>query len=126
MTAPTQSSSYLDLNAIEAALTYLADTWPHQQMTATQREAWTDVLCQFHPGDLKSALRKLPGKFRPDPYAVLEVVLASRGSLRVPDYVPTDDEPPAKPETAAEWLAYCREQLKSRTVPCSPDIRDHP
>ena len=91
--AGQQSSTYLDLEAIEAALTYLADTWPHQQMTPGQREAWMDILCQLHPGELKPALRKLSGRFRPDPYAVLEIVLADRASSRVPDFAPKDDEP---------------------------------
>ena len=93
MTAVEQSSSYLDLNGIEAAITYLNDTWPHQQMTATQREAWSDVLCQFRQGELKPALRKLGGKFRPDPYATLEAVMGDRGSLRAPDFQPKDHEP---------------------------------
>ena len=89
----TQSSSYLDLNGIEAAITYLTDTWPHQQLTASQREAWADVLCQFRQGELKPALRRLGGRFRPDPYAVLEAVMGDRGSLRAPDFEPKPDEP---------------------------------
>ena len=76
-----QSSSYLDPAATEAAIGYLNDNWPHQQLTPSQRDAWIDILCQLHPGELKPALAKMPGRFRPDAYAVLEVVLASRAEL---------------------------------------------
>ena len=75
-----QSSSYLDPAATEAAIGYLNDNWPHQQLTPSQRDAWIDILCQLHPGELKPALAKMPGRFRPDAYAILEIVQGQRAA----------------------------------------------
>ena len=84
----SQSSPYLDQAAIDAALIYVTDNWPHQQMTPAQQDAWLDILCQLKPGELKPALRRLAGRFRPDAYVVLEAVLASRPAARHPDFAP--------------------------------------
>src|SRR5450759_1818512 len=72
------TTEYLNHNAIASALAYLSDVWPHLPMTVAMREAWEDILCQLHPGELKPALAQMPSKFRPDPYPLLERILASR------------------------------------------------
>lgn len=96
-----QSSSYLNQDLTEAALRYVTDNWPHQQLTPAQREAWLDILCQLKVGELKPTLSKIGGRFRPDAYAVLDAVLAARGSLRVPDFRPDLAEPLAPGASAA-------------------------
>jgi hypothetical protein len=104
---PEQSSSFLDHEAQDSALTYLADNWPHMPLTAAQREAWLDVLGKLRQGELMRALRDMnPGRFRPDAYAVLDAVLALRGG----DKRRLERETPAerdtwKPDTAARAAA---------------------
>ena len=55
--------------------------WPKSgSMTASQREAWLDVLCKFRKGELKAAcaLRTDNQTYRPDAYAILEIVNGMR------------------------------------------------
>lgn len=120
-----QSSSFLDQAAIDAALVYVTDNWPHQQMTPAQQDAWLDILCQLHPGELKPALRRLAGRFRPDAYVVLEAVLAARPSPKHPDY--SKPEEYARTDTCAQAAERVFSQFASimpsrrNTVPTSPD-----
>ena len=76
----------------QEALTYLVDTWPAQHMDRVQREAWLDVLSLVRHGELKPALAVVGGRFRPDPYTVLEAVQAARPSVR------QEHQPPPKVE----------------------------
>jgi hypothetical protein len=82
----------LDPQSIQAALVYLTDSWPHHSMTAAVREAWEDVLTRLRPGELKPALAKVRGRFRPDPYPILELVLASRPKPAPKPHVPVQHE----------------------------------
>ena len=67
----------LDNDAATKAVGFILATWPNAApMTASQREAWMDVLTLLHPGELKRALaaRTDDKSHRPEPYATLEVV----------------------------------------------------
>lgn len=72
------ASSFLDQHAVDEAMKFIQGSWPNQQMNPAQREAWLDILGQLRQGELKTALRGMAGKFRPDPYAVLDIVLQNR------------------------------------------------
>lgn len=107
-----QSSSFLDQMGIDAAFQFLGDNWPNQQMNPGQREAWLDILGQLRHGELKTALRGLPSRFRPDPYAVLEIVLQNRRPV-LNDWRPKPYTKPS-PETrerVAAITARARESL---------------
>ena len=103
------TTEYLNHNAIASALAYLSDVWPHLPMTVAMREAWEDILCQLHPDELKPALAQMPSKFRPDPYPLLEKILAGR----------TKDQ--AKDRHQAELDATQRRLAEQRdTTPAGP------
>lgn len=116
ISGPEQSSSYLSHEQIDRALQWLRDNWPHQQLTPAQEDAWLDVLCQLHPGELQTAVRETvgrghPARFRPDAYPLLEVVIAMRRPARAP-FEPEDTSDVSSPATAAEWFAKYRETLR--------------
>jgi hypothetical protein len=117
------TTEYLNHNAIASALAYLADVWPHLPITVAMREAWTDILCQLHPGELKLGLAQMPSKFRPDPYPLFEKILASRTKGHAKDrhaaeYEATQrhlaeqrDTTPARNEHVASVIAEARKVL---------------
>jgi hypothetical protein len=115
------TTEYLSHNAIASALAYLSDVWPHLPMTAAMREAWVDILCQLHPGELKPALAKDRGdkRFRPDPYPLLSTVLglraeavaASRAEQTRADLEARRDTTPAGNEHVASVIAEARKVL---------------
>jgi hypothetical protein len=113
------TTKFLDHNAIASALAYLSDVWPHLPMTVAMREAWTDILCQLHPGELKAALARMPSKFRPDPYPMFEIILAIRaGDSRQAALDATQqrlaeqrDTTPAENEHVASVIAEARKVL---------------
>jgi hypothetical protein len=95
-----QSSIFLNLEQMAAAVEYLVTCWPGKQMLPDERESWLDVLCMVHPGELKPALARIGTRYRPDPYALLEAVRSSRPSaLKVPDAAPVDTY---RPTSSAE------------------------
>jgi hypothetical protein len=60
-----QSSIFLNLEQMAAAVEYLVTCWPGKQMLPDERESWLDVLCMVHPGELKPALaRRSPTPLR--------------------------------------------------------------
>ena len=118
--AQSEQSSFLDHDGIEAALTYVTDNWPNMQLAPAQREAWLDILCQLHQGELKPALRGFPAAFRPDAYAVLEQVLANRGNRRVRDF-----EKP-EPYQRTDTCAQAAERVFSRWAHIMPSRRNRP
>ena len=73
----------LDNEAATKAVGFILATWPNAApMTASQREAWMDVLTLLHPGELKRAFaaRTDDKSHRPEPYATLEVVQRQRAA----------------------------------------------
>jgi hypothetical protein len=82
------------------ALTYLADNWPGQRMEQAQREGWLDVLSLLRHGELLPALAVVGGRFRPDPYTVLEAVQAVRPSVKQEHQAPPVIEPAVAVEPA--------------------------
>jgi hypothetical protein len=87
-----QSPPFLTSAQQEEALTYLVDNWSGQRMEQAQREAWLEVLSLLRHGELKPALAVVGGRYRPDPYTVLEAVQAARPSVR------QEHKPPPKVE----------------------------
>ena len=75
---------YLDHNAVEAAITnvILGEFPKSAPMTAAQREGWVEVLSLLHPGELRPALAaRIDDKsYRPDAYAILEIVQDQRAA----------------------------------------------
>jgi hypothetical protein len=77
--------SYLNQTGIDAALRYVQGNWPKSApMTADQREAWLDVLCQLRKDELKAAcaLRTDNQTYRPDAYPILEIVIGMRSAAK--------------------------------------------
>lgn len=72
--------------AIDAAIEYVAARWPNHPFTASQREAWGDVLVYMRPGELKPALATLASEWRPDADKVLAAAIAHR-----PRAIPPND-----------------------------------
>jgi hypothetical protein len=77
-----QSSIFLNLEQMAAAVEYLVTCWPGKQMLPDERESWLDVLCMVHPGELKPALARIGTRYRPDPYALLEATQCAQGPRR--------------------------------------------
>ena len=75
-------SSFWDSSAQQKAVQYVEDNWPGQRLEQTQREGWLEVLSLMRHGELLPALAVVGGRFRPDPYTVLEAVQSARPSLR--------------------------------------------
>ena len=75
---------YLDQQAIEAAITnvILGEFPKSAPMTAAQRDGWVEVLALLHPGELRPALAaRIDDKsYRPDAYAILEIVQGQRAA----------------------------------------------
>jgi hypothetical protein len=97
------------------ALTYLADNWPGQRMEQAQREGWMDVLSLLRHGELLPALAVVGGRFRPDPYTVLEAVQAARPSVRQEHQPPPVIEPAVAVEPAVRSRRFevLRELLRT-------------
>ena len=77
--APPQ---YLDQRAIDIAIrdVLLGEFPKSAPMTAAQRDGWVEVLRLLHPGEFRAALaaRTDDKTFRPDAYALLEIVQRQR------------------------------------------------
>lgn len=77
--APPQ---YLDQRAIDIAIrdVLLGEFPKSAPMTAAQRDGWVEVLRLLHPDELRAALaaRTDDKSFRPDAYALLEIVQNQR------------------------------------------------
>ena len=75
---------FLDRNAVEAAITnvILGEFPKSAPMTAAQRDGWVEVLSLLHPGELRPALAaRIDDKsYRPDAYAILEIVQGQRAA----------------------------------------------
>ncbi len=73
---------YLDQVAIDAAIknVVLAAFPKSAPLTGPQRESWVEVLGYMHPGELRPALaaRTDDKSYRPDPYAILQIVQTTR------------------------------------------------
>lgn len=108
-------SPFLTSAQQEEALAYLVDSWPAQHMDRTQREAWLDVLSLVRHGELKPALAVVGGRFRPDPYTVLEAVQAARPSVRQEHKPPpkVEDVVPVEPAVQLRRFDLLRQLLNT-------------
>lgn len=77
---------FLDQRAIDIAIrdVLLGEFPKSAPMTAAQRDGWIEVLRLLHPGEFRAALaaRIDDKRFRPDAYALLEIVQGQRASCR--------------------------------------------
>ena len=113
-------SSFLTAPQIEAAICYLIDTWPNQPLAPYQQVAWGDVLRVMRPGELKPALAAVGGRFRPDPYAVLEAVRATRPVAAPPEYCKPDWGAPASSDFTSAALSWCRARVRGEEISPAP------
>ena len=103
-------------------------------MTAAQREGWVEVLSLLHPGELRPALAaRIDDKsYRPDAYAILEIVQGQRAARTAETRRQVEDRRMA--ERRAEMSQYERtgtcaqeaEKVFTRWAHLMPSRRNRP
>lgn len=107
------STTTLDSRAIEKAIQWLSDQYPHQPMSADLVDSWTEVLARMRFGELLPAVAACrKGRFRPDPVETLQAALDARPVVRYEEYRRPDWGQLASQEYNARAFAWCRAKLR--------------
>lgn len=116
----------LDAHQIEAAIQFVTEHWPEEEMLPAAREEWADALAYFYAGELTPAIERWQTSRRPSAGAVLDYVLTTREKPPpAPVRTPEPDLGGRYTPVVVESIQMARDALARRIekdlVPCSPD-----